>query len=76
MTQIVSVVREDGIVQIVTKNGATIHYPLVLLPTLLAASTEQFSDYRVCGCRIHWDQIGFSLLFAEASASDELAPAA
>ncbi|TIC79565.1 hypothetical protein [Crenobacter intestini] len=67
MAQNVSVVREDGFVKIITGNAAALHYPSALLPALVEASAEQFDDYRVSGYRIHWDQIGFSLLFAEAS---------
>ena len=69
MAQIVSVVREDGFVKICTENGAAIHYPLELLPTLFAASPEQFNDHQVFGRRIFWNQICFSLLCVETSST-------
>ncbi|NDV13429.1 DUF2442 domain-containing protein [Crenobacter caeni] len=65
MAQTVSVVRENDFVTISKGNAPAIRYPSALLPCLATATPEQFNDYRVCGHRIHWDQIGFSLLFAE-----------
>ncbi len=74
MAQTVSVVRAGGLVTITLENAAALHYPLALLPTLAAASAEQFDNYRTCSRRIHWDQIGFSLLFAALPRQGQVSP--
>lgn len=67
MTQTVAVRRDDGVLTIAVAGVAVICCPASFVPSLAAATHEMFNDYRVSGNRIHWAQLGFSLLFVHPS---------